>query len=125
MPRILFAEDGLTVMALGGALFDVPELEVDAVTDGRKALERLSQWPDAYALVILAYELSEISGPECIAFVRRMFPRLPILVLTDSIADDRLEQLAALGIQRNHVLDKPVSPETLVSRVREVLDAAD
>ncbi len=125
MPRILFAEDSLTVMALAGRLFDVPGLEVDAVTDGRKALERMSQWPDAYDLVILAYELSEISGPECIAFFRRMFPRLPILVLTDSTAADRMEQLTGLGIQRNHVLEKPLAPETFTSRVREVLAGVD
>ncbi len=132
MSRILLAEDGPTAIDLAGALFDTPGLELDVVTNGRSALGRLTRLPAAqdaaqagapraYALVVLSYTLPEISGPECIAFIRSMFPRLTILVLSDTTDAKRLGELARLGIRRGHILQKPTDRKTFAAWVRNAL----
>ena len=121
MSRILLAEDGPTAIDLAGALFDIPGLELDVVTNGRSALDRLTRAPRAYALVVLSHTLPQISGPECIAFIRRMFPRLPILVLSDTTDANRLDELARLGIRRGYVLQKPTDRKTFAAWVRNAL----
>ena len=122
MPRILLAEDGPTAMALAGGLFDHRNVELDVVTDGRSALETLAENPRGYALVILAYDLPEISGPDCIRFIRKMFSRLPLLVLVQSPGPERLEELAGLGIRQENILEKPAPPESLAARVGKMLN---
>lgn len=121
MPRILLAEDGPTAMTLAGGLFDHRNVELDVVTDGRSALETLAANPRAYALVILAYDLPEISGPDCIRFIRKMLARLPLLVLIESPCPERLQELADLGISRGHVMEKPTTPVSLAVRVGKLL----
>ena len=121
MPRILLAEDGPTAMTLAGGLFDHQNVELDVVTDGRSALETLAASPKAYALVILAYDLPEISGPDCIRFIRKMLARLPILVLIENPVPERLQELADLGISRGHIMEKPATPISLAVRVGKLL----
>ncbi len=122
LPRILLAEDGPTAMTLAVGLFDHRNVELDVVTDGRSALETLAENPRAYALVILAYDLPEISGLDCIRFIRKMLARLPMLVLIETPGPDRLEELAGLGISHGHILEKPATPESLAARVGKMLN---
>ena len=108
-------------MTLAGGLFDHRDVELDVVTDGRSALERLAENPKGYALVILAYELPEISGVDCIRFIRRMFARLPVLVLLDTPDQERVSELADLDISRGQILVKPATPESLAVRVGNLI----
>lgn len=124
MPKILFAEDGVTVMNLSGALFDNPDLNLDVVTDGRSALNRIAGAPKAYDLVILGYDLPEISGPECATFLRSMFRRLPILVLSETVDEARLNELEKSGVRRDYILQKPTDPETFAAWVNRALAEA-
>ena len=109
-------------MTLAGGLFDHRNVELDVVTDGRSALETLAANPKGYALVILAYDLPEISGADCIRFIRKMLARLPLLVLVESPDPERLEELAGLGIPRENILEKPTPPESLAARAGKMLN---
>lgn len=121
MVRILFAEDGLTAMNLAGGLFDNPDIALDVVTDGRSALDRVNAEPNAYGLVVLGYNLPEISGPECAAFLKKMYRRLPVLMLTDAGDDDRIGELLRIGIRKPHILQKPTDRNTFAAWVQQAL----
>ena len=108
-------------MSLAGALFDDPDLKLDVVTNGRSALDHLTRAPKAYDLVILGHGLSEIIALECIAFIQKLFRRLPILILTHTTEAERLSELAALGIRRAHILKKPTDPKTFAAWVQNAL----
>ena len=108
-------------MTLAGGLFDHQNVELDVVTDGRSALETLAANPKAYALVILAYDLPEIGGLDCIRFIRKMLARLPILVLIENPVPERLKELADLGISCGNVLEKPATPISLAVRVGKLI----
>ncbi len=119
--KILFAEDGPDLMRLSGSLMGDLHLEVDAVTDGRSFIQHLSDAPNYYDLVVLGFDLPEISGRECIMFVRRMFNRLPILVVTDSMQKEILEELGEFGVRKKHIFEKTSSAEEFGVWVRQAL----
>jgi len=121
MPRILFADDGVTVMTLSGPLLGDPDLELDVVTDGRTALDRLTAAPDAYELVVLGYDLPEISGGDCAAIIRKLLRRLPVLILTDPLGQAQRVELGSAGVPGHHILEKPTDPASFSDWVRRAL----
>lgn len=124
MPRILFAESGPTVMQLSGALFDDASITLDVVTDGRSALDRLNADPSGYDLVILGDDLPEVSGAECAAFIQKMYRRLTILMLAESLDDDRVHQLTQAGVRKKNLMQKPADPQAFASWVQQALSDA-
>jgi CheY-like chemotaxis protein len=124
LPRILFADDGLTIMKLSGALLDDPDLILDTATDGRSALNRVSDLAGKYDLVVLGHTIPEIPAAECVRFLKQMFRRLPVLILGEVDDPARYDELAELGISRDRILSPNSDPETFATWVREALARA-
>jgi len=108
-------------MDLSAALFDDPNTDLDVVTDGRSALDRLNANPKAYDLVILGLDLPEIDGLGCVAYIKKMFRRIPVLVLSNGEQEDAITELAGLGIRKQHIIEKPIDRQIFAIRVREAL----
>ena len=108
-------------MRLSGALLDDPDLILDTATDGRSALNRVSDLAGKVDLVILGYAIPETPAAECVRFLQQMFRRLPVLILTDSADQAQLDELAELGVSRDQILSPNTDPETFAAWVREAL----
>jgi CheY-like chemotaxis protein len=84
------------------------EFEIEAITDGKAALQRLSEIvPD---LIILDLHLPNVSGHELLKYVRadaRMAKTRVILTTADERQSEALQDLADI------VLLKPISPVQL------------
>ncbi|MBK8616958.1 MAG: response regulator [Anaerolineales bacterium] len=84
------------------------EFEIEAITDGKAALKRLSEIvPD---LIILDLHLPNVSGHELLKYVRadaRMAKTRVILTTADERQSEALQDLADI------VLLKPISPVQL------------
>jgi len=124
MPRILFAADGPTVMQLSGDLLDDEELTIDVATNGRQALDLVNAEPSAYQLVILGENLPDVSGPECASFLRQMYRRLTLLMLVDTLTDDRRREFTKVGFRPKHLLETPTNPTTFAQWVQQTLSEA-
>lgn len=124
MPRILFAEDGPTVMQLSGELLGDENLTLDVATNGRQALDLVNAEPTAYQLVILGESLPDVSGPECATFLRQMYRRLTILMLVDPLTDDRRRNFGQAGLRPKQLLEKPTDPKTFATWVQQALSDA-
>ena len=124
MLHILLAENGPTAMDLAGGLLEAANLTFDVVTDGRSLLDRVNADTNHYNAIVLAYELPEISGPECIVFLKQMYRRLPILVLVENLAPDHMRELGQLGIRPKHIHAKPTDRTTFATWVQQVLSEA-
>jgi DNA-binding response OmpR family regulator len=86
----------------------------------RQALNRLRDQP--FDLLILDLQLTDTSGLCLLSMVRRLYPYLPVLVLT---ADDSLENiLKALRLGARGYLAKTVVPEQVRYCVDEILKEA-
>lgn len=121
MPRILFAESGPTVMQLSGELLGNDNLTLDVATNGRQALDLINAEPSGYQLVILGEDLPDVSGPECATYLRKMYRRLPVLMLAENLTDDRRKEFGLAGFRPKHLLEKPTDPQTFAQWVYHTL----
>ena len=94
------------------------DCEVASAADVHEALRRLAT--DSYDLVFLDIRLPEMNGLEVLQNIRQTHPKLPVIMLT---AHASLQSaLEALRQGATDYLLKPITPETLVSRTRVILN---
>jgi signal transduction histidine kinase/DNA-binding NarL/FixJ family response regulator/HPt (histidine-containing phosphotransfer) domain-containing protein len=116
--RILVAEDNPTSLYILKAMLDHPLLQVDAVEDGRTALERAGT--GHYDLVLMDIQMPEMDGLEATRALRqleraRQSPRTPVLALSaNAFPADRQRSLDA-GCDEH--LAKPVRKSDLFSAI--------
>lgn len=92
---------------------------VDIVSDGKKALTRISLHRNDYDVVILDLMLPSMDGYEICKQMREMNITVPILVLTARAETDTKVQLLLAGA--DDYLVKPFSFAELTARVRALL----
>ncbi|MHB8652227.1 MAG: response regulator transcription factor [Minisyncoccota bacterium] len=89
---------------------------VDVLTDGSKAVTRISLYRQEYEMIILDLMLPGKNGFDVCREVRDLGIKTPILVLT--ARDDTEDKVRALDIGADDYLVKPFSIEELAARVR-------
>jgi DNA-binding response OmpR family regulator len=103
MTRILVREGYLVLTAAGGhdalAILRVPLSPID--------------------VVLLDVRLPDISGTDLCARLRKLHPRLPVVVCTGEAEPAEAAQLLALGIQR--YFRKPIALDELLATVEAAL----
>ncbi len=117
MSRILILEDELPMRTALADLLTAQGYRVAACADGVCGLERaVSEQPD---LLLLDVMMPGLDGFRVCREVRRVAPRLPILMLTaKGLVDDRVTGLDAGA---DDYLVKPFSSRELLARVRALL----
>jgi two-component system response regulator RegX3 len=119
--RILVVDDDPGIQdvvrfALAGEGF-----EVDAVADGKSALERAAT--DEYDVVVLDVMLPDVPGTEICRRLRADGSAVPILMLT--ARDAEVDRVLGLELGADDYIAKPFSRAELVSRVRAILRRRD
>lgn len=117
--RILVVDDDATVADVVARYLHREGYDVEAVADGRVALERaLADPPD---LVILDLMLPGIDGLDVCRRLRALAP-VPVIMLT--ARGDESDRIVGLELGADDYVSKPFSPKELVARVRAVLRRA-
>jgi two-component system chemotaxis response regulator CheB len=119
--RILVVDDSLVIrMVLSDTLSKDPDLEVVATaSDGRIALEKISQMhPD---VVTLDVEMPVMTGLETLAELRRLYPKLPVIMFSTLTERGAAATLDALSLVASDYATKPSntgSPAVAMEAVR-------
>lgn len=124
MIQLILAEEVTAAMKRAGVLLDHADLNVQVVSDGRSLLDCLNDAPNFYHAVVMNYDLPEISGQECIRFIKQFHDRICVLVLSDSVEPERLSELAGLGVRKKHILDRSADAKAFSTWVAFSLDEA-
>lgn len=121
--RILVADDEPHVRRILATLLESRLHELDVVTDGLAALERLES-PQPYDLVLLDLMMPGATGLEVLERLRRMerHTGIPVVILTAKGQDTDRE--AALALGANDFITKPFSPKKLLARIDDLLEGA-
>ena len=115
--HILLVEDEPNIAR--GLVFNLEEegYRITHVVSGEEALEQLRE--EHFAIVVLDLMLPGIDGVEVCRRLRRIDPRLPVLMLTARSQEaDRVEGLAAGA---DDYLTKPFSLDEFLLRIRGIL----
>jgi CheY-like chemotaxis protein len=118
-PTLLLADDNVTVQRVIGLTFATEDFRVVTVSDGQAAIDHIkSQPPD---IVLAGSAMPNVSGYDVASFVRSQsaLKGMPVLLLTGAFETVDPERLKASGA--NGVLEKPLDPTTVISRVKGLL----
>ncbi len=94
--RILVADDEAAVRDLLARSLSIAEYEVDTVTDGRSALDRLQH--ERFDLLLTDLRMPGLDGLALIREVRRLQPDLPIVVATGYSTETTAVEALNLGV---------------------------
>ena len=113
--RVLFVEDDIANRQAGASLLDLLGCEVDAVCDGRDAVDAVMR--DRYDLVIMDCDLPGMDGYEATRYIRQWESQqgdgrhVPIVAMTGSVREG-IEQ-RCLNVGMDAYLAKPYRKEQL------------
>lgn len=115
--RILVIDDEEGMCRMMGAVLEDSGYEVDAHTDGKKALAGFA--PGKYALVLTDVKMPTIGGLEVLDRVRAVDTFTPVIMITAYATVDTSIQALRRGAY--DMLTKPFEPEELLHRVKNAL----
>jgi signal transduction histidine kinase/CheY-like chemotaxis protein len=119
--RVLIIEDADPVRALAATVLQRSGYEVVDVASGEAAETLFADEGFDVDLVLSDIVLKGMSGPQFVERLRRARPGIRVLFMS-GYADDTVVKFGAADVHRTF-LPKPFTPESLASKVREILDA--
>lgn len=114
---ILIVDDEPNIVQLARMYLERDLFRVEAVYDGRSALQAVQRLRPA--LMVLDLMLPEIDGLEVCRQLRAEKNALPILMLT--ARDEDVDKILGLEIGADDYMTKPFNPRELVARVKAIL----
>ena len=118
-PKLLLADDSVTIQRVIELTFADEDVEVVAVGDGQQAIDRVrSDRPD---IVLADVGMPERDGYEVAAFIKGdpQLAHIPVLLLTGAF--EPVDEVRARAVGCDGVLVKPFEPQMVISRVRDLL----
>ncbi len=117
--KLLLADDSVTIQRVIELTFADEDIQVIAVGDGQKAIERIeAERPD---IVLADVGMPERDGYEVAAFVKNTahLAHIPVLLLTGAF--EPVDEQRARAVGCDGVLAKPFEPHMVITRVKELL----
>jgi CheY-like chemotaxis protein len=117
--KLLLADDSVTIQRVIELTFADEDVQVIAVGDGQKAIERIEA--DRPDIVLADVGMPERDGYEVAAFVKNTphLAHIPVLLLTGAFEPVDEQRAGAVGC--DGVLAKPFEPHMVITRVKELL----
>jgi CheY-like chemotaxis protein len=120
--KILLADDSITIQKVIELTFSDEDFEVVTVSNGRLAVEKVQEVrPD---LVLCDIIMPEKDGYEVCDFIKKnpATSQIPVLLLTGAFEPFDQERASRVGC--DGFLAKPFEPQTLIAKVKELLNQA-
>jgi CheY-like chemotaxis protein len=118
-PKLLLADDSVTIQRVIELTFADEDVQVLAVGDGQQAIDRVrTERPD---IVLADVGMPERDGYEVVAFIKGdpELAHIPVLLLTGAF--EPIDEARARAVGCDGVLVKPFEPQMVISRVRDLL----
>ena len=115
--HILWADDEIDLLKPHILFLNNKGYEVTTVTNGRDAIDALSQQP--FSLIILDENMPGISGLEALREIKIRQPNVPVIMITKSEEENIMNQ--AIGSEIADYLIKPVNPMQILLSIKKNL----
>lgn len=117
---ILIAEDNTELCKLSVSVLKDHGYTVLAATDGEMAVNTFRKHKDTLSLVILDVVMPKMNGKEAFDAIRALDPSMKV-IFTSGYTDDIIQE-KGIANEKYDFLGKPITPATLLNKIREVLD---
>jgi len=117
--HVLLVEDDLMVADTVRTCLERAGMRVTVHDDGAAALSAFAGDPGAYDLLLTDQFMRGLDGREVVAEVRRVRPRIPVILMSGHPEGLRQEEMERLGISGG--LAKPFTPGQLIGAVKLAL----
>ncbi|MBZ5551900.1 MAG: PAS domain S-box protein [Acidobacteriia bacterium] len=118
---ILLVEDEVGVRALVRETLEMNGYTVQEARNSKEAVELCEQSPVPIQMILSDVVMPEMNGPELVKLLHSRRPDLKVLFMS-GYTDDVIGHHSILD-SSTHFLEKPFTPDTLVRKVREILDS--
>ena len=118
--NILVIEDEESILEAIQEVLESAGFNILTASDGRAGLERFNQTKDELSLVILDLTMPHLNGEEVFKQMHQIRPEVPV-VLTSGYSEHEIAARFA-GKEPAAFLQKPFSPNFLLTKVREMLE---
>ncbi len=116
---ILVVEDEPSIREIAGALLEQNGYRVLTAEDGPSALALFAQHGAGIHLVLTDMAMPFLDGPTLVRTLRRMDPRIKIMVSTGRDEDCRSAEMKSLRVEA--CLPKPYTRHQLLATIHEIL----
>lgn len=119
MKKILLVDDERTFLrSLSESLMNLLEdVKVLTAENGEDAIRILNSEPVNFLLTDL--QMPVMNGFELLRYVKRLYPAIPVIVMTAYVSGDMIKELEYFGCI--DVMEKPIELSDLVKKIRECL----
>jgi DNA-binding NtrC family response regulator len=119
MDRILVADDDAVIREGLRRVLGAEGYEVEVVSNGRAALERLEQ--KRFRLLVTDLKMPGMSGLDVLQAIRNCQPELPVILITGYAAIDNAVEAMKNGA--TDYLSKPFANEELINKVKNAIES--
>lgn len=118
-PKLLLADDSVTIQRVIELTFADEDIDVQVVGDGAQAIEQIKA--NAPDIVLADTSMPEKDGYDVAAFVKNnpTLAHIPVVLLTGAF--EPLDSARAEAVGTHGVLVKPFEPQQVIGKVRELL----
>lgn len=118
--KILVVDDEAPIRKVTRQTLEMNGYRVETAQDGAEAIAVYAEQKNSIQLVVTDMMMPVMDGLGTIQVLRKMNPKLPIIVASGLDANGRLAQLSAYGIK--FFLPKPYSSDTLLKTIYQALN---
>jgi len=119
--KVLVVEDKKNYLELIKDMLDSEKIENVGVLNGKKALEKIKQ--ERYSVIVSDLFLPDIDGFEIIKRVKKIYPELPIIIITAFSSIERAVEAVKLGAF--DFIPKPFEAEHLILKIKKAVEEAE
>jgi PAS domain S-box-containing protein len=118
--RILLAEDNLVNQKLATLVLGKGGYQVDVANNGKEAVEKYCQTPEAYDLIFMDIQMPEMDGKEATRAIRQNgFEQVPIIAMTAHAMKGDREKCLEVGM--NDYITKPIKREVVFAIINKCI----
>ena len=121
MEKILVIDDEAIVRISCERTLAPEGYQVSVASGGREGLMFLEKEP--FSLVLLDLKMPDIDGIEVLNIMKEKWPDTKVVIITGYSTVDTAVQALRLGAF--NFIEKPFTPDTLISAVKEIFDRTD
>ena len=116
--KLLWADDEIDLLKPHVIFLEAKGFEVTTVNNGDSAIDEVKS--NSFDIVFLDEQMPGLSGVEALSQIKRVYPNLPVVMITKSEEEAIMDEAIASKIA--DYLIKPVNPKQILMSIKKIID---